>query len=170
MSGYTRVVSDRHRCDSGERLLSPRVFRYFPRRAGHLTKVAGCLGTLASEGSYVEWPERESNPRHADFQFLAARNTRPVPTAQVLSLRHLGDRCVVPCSLQLSGVRSQVRTQVPSLEPPLERSTAGAYVNAWSSPLAPTSSRMVGRGCLSKILQLRPAETSGVRVPLQNST
>jgi hypothetical protein len=30
--------------------------------------VAVSLLSMVVEGDYVEWPERESNPRHADFQ------------------------------------------------------------------------------------------------------
>src|SRR5262245_16995842 len=39
-----------------------------------------------------EWPERESNPRHADFQLLPASIARPVPTARVMSLLYFRDR------------------------------------------------------------------------------
>jgi hypothetical protein len=47
------------------------------------------LVKLAREGSYIEWPERESNPRHADFQFFETKDRGPGQTVQVLLLRHL---------------------------------------------------------------------------------
>jgi hypothetical protein len=35
--------------------------------------VAACFVSFVIEGSYDEWPERESNPRHADFQGVSGR-------------------------------------------------------------------------------------------------
>ena len=52
-----------------------------------------------------------------DFKFFRAKNRRPSQTIQTLSLLHLGHTGVVCFSPHLSGVRSQVRTQVP-LRPP----------------------------------------------------
>jgi hypothetical protein len=77
----------------------------------------------------------------------------------------LGRQGVVFCSPQLSGLRSQVRTQVPRPTPPFQCSTAGACVNAWSSPPAPTSGRMFGSGVPPVHEQRR-----GVRLEKSTST
>ncbi len=58
----------------------PRRFRYFSgtsHEKGHSTRVAASALRDVSAPTYCEWPERESNPRHADFQSAALPTELP---------------------------------------------------------------------------------------------
>jgi hypothetical protein len=47
------------------------TFRYFSgtrSKSGHHDAVAACLIRSPRQWGYIEWPGRELNPRHADFQ------------------------------------------------------------------------------------------------------
>jgi hypothetical protein len=96
--------------------------------------VAVSLLSMVVEGDYVEWPERESNPRHADFQVVAAGRHGAAGGRNSLLGQDFAPSRVACCCPVLSAVRYSLGTVPPARNTRLARSVRrGRFRAAWGN-------------------------------------